>query len=181
MTCAATSKDGDRQVAFADDITIYEFPIVIGDNPAVSSGCPITIGWKCQKKDVRNLEFYEYLRRTERRKDRQNLKMPMDQRSQLLLRSGCSVEKIAKAALKAEQAKDERLETLRKIGWDNFAMAIETTGKVPKGIFKASIGMTGDLLNTTGGIFASTLGGVGKQLSRTFGTSKPKTIQARSA
>jgi hypothetical protein len=183
-------------VSFADQITIYEFPITIGDNPAVSAGCPITIGWKHQKKETRNLEFYEYVRRSERKADRQKLKIPVDKRGQLLLRSGYSIERIARATLKAEKAKEERMETLRKQGWDKFAAAIESSGKIPQGIFKASIGMTGEILSTTGDIVlstggrlvntggtivASTLGGVGKQLSRTFGSTKPKTLQARSA
>lgn len=44
------------------DVEIYEFPNVLGDNPAVSEGAPLTIGWKHTKKETIDIEYYEYLR-----------------------------------------------------------------------------------------------------------------------
>jgi hypothetical protein len=190
------TNSGKKQVCFGDTIVIYEFPIIIGDNPAVSSGCPVTIGWKPMSKDARNLEFFEYIRSEERRRNSKNLKIPADIRGQILLKSGYSIERIAGATLKADKIKEERFETLRKQGWDKFAIAIEQTGRLPAGIMKAALGTTGDILsstgdlvkatggriaNTSGNIVASTIGGVGKQLSKTFGNTKQKTVQARSA
>ena len=43
---AADADDGDRptgRILFGD-VTVYELPLRIGDNPAVSSGAPIRVG-----------------------------------------------------------------------------------------------------------------------------------------
>jgi hypothetical protein len=37
-----------RVVSFCDDVSILEFPYTLGDNPACSSGAPITIDWTPQ-------------------------------------------------------------------------------------------------------------------------------------
>lgn len=170
-----------KRVQFAKDLVIYEFPIEIGDNPVVSSGCPIAMGRKHHSKEVKNFDFYEISRHKEQKRSIKKLTIPVERRCLILLRSGYSIEKIAKATLKAEQVKLGRIETLRKSGWSNFAMALEAGGKIPKGILKSALGTTGDIIQNTmatGGMF---IGGVGKQLSKTFGSSKPKTLQARSA
>lgn len=56
------------------DVTIYEFPNILGDNPAVSNGgSPITIGWKCQSMNTVDVEFYEYVRQSHPRRSRRDL------------------------------------------------------------------------------------------------------------
>lgn len=192
------------RVSFGDEITIIEFPIAIGDNPAVSAGCPITMGRKPLCKDVRNLEFYEYYRNIDKKKrDSRQLKIPVEKRGQMLLRAGFSIDAIAKATLKAEKIKEERMETLKKQGWDSMAQLLQNTGKIPKGIMKAALTTTGgvggvvlatrgrlvdaggSIVNTTGSIGGSIMGGLGsagRQLSKAMlGTAEPKTMQARSA
>jgi hypothetical protein len=182
-------------VVFADEITIYEFPIQIGDNPAVSTGCPITIGWKLVRKDTRSMEAHEYAKKSERRQRREPTRarrIPPEVRGQILLQAGFSVQAIAQAALAAALVREDRMETLRKQGWDRVAGVLEQTGKLPKGIVRATLGTTGDILSTTGDLVLATgglmvnttmvgLGSAGRQISKTFGNAKPKTVQARSA
>jgi hypothetical protein len=186
-------------VDFAIEVTIYEFPLQIGDNPAVSAGCPITIGWKPIRKDVRCLEVYEFQKRVERKKKNRPehtasrvKRIPSDKRGQLLLQAGYTIHDIAAATLSADRVKEQRMDTLRKHGWDRFATILDQTGKLPSGIMKATLGTTGDILSTTGDLVLATggllvnttmtgLGSAGRQLSKTFGNTKPKTMPARSA
>lgn len=51
-------RDSNSKVAF-DDITIYNFPIDIGDNPACREGCPIRLGDKLIWKSKVDLNSYE--------------------------------------------------------------------------------------------------------------------------
>lgn len=183
----------NKEFRFAELITIHEFPIILGDNPSCSSGAPIQIGWKAYQTTTRNLELFEFIRWDERRSDRKHLIIPVEQRGQLLLRSGYTIDQIANATVKADEIKEQRQGTLRKQGWDRMAMVLETTGKIPKGIMRGVLGTTGDIISTTGDIaktlvntggkvVSATVDGLastGRRMSKTF--SKPETIQARSA
>merc|ERR1711935_563250 len=81
------------------DLTIIEYPIILGDNPACT-GCPITIGWDPIGKHTRNLELYEYTR-TQSRLSRRKLVIPVQKRSQMLLDAGYTQDQIIKRALNA--------------------------------------------------------------------------------
>lgn len=102
----ATSK----KVTFGD-LTIIEFPIILGDNPACS-GCPITIDWEPMRKHTRNLELYEYTR-TQSRHNRRRLVIPVQKRSQMLLDAGYTQEQIIKRALVMAKIKNQREETVK--------------------------------------------------------------------
>ena len=53
-------------VAFGD-VTILEFPIILGDNPGCSGGAPITIGWKpCGMPETHDVDMYEYMVKKEK-------------------------------------------------------------------------------------------------------------------
>lgn len=147
--------------------------------------------------EIKNFEFYEYAK-VEKQQQRQSSKksskskrllMPVDKRSQLLLKSGYSLHAIANATLKADTIKQERFETLRKSGWNNF---VHKSGTLPAGLLRAALGTTNDL-------FSSGAGMLNKQLSKAFGGNgggssngatksksqtanrEPKTLPARSA
>jgi hypothetical protein len=193
----------NKHVRFGDKLTIVEFPMTIGDNPSVSAGCPVALGRKPIRKDVRNLEFYEYCRQSERRTDKKQLKLPVEQRGHILLRAGYSIESIAEATLAADKVKEERLETLKKQGWDGVAAFVADSGKIPKGIMKAALTTTGgvggvvlatgglladaggSIANTTGAIGGGIIGGIGsagRSLGkRLIGTPKQHTTRAASA
>lgn len=182
-----------KHVTFASTLSIFEFPIIIGDNPAVSAGCPITMARKHQFIEEKNFEIHEDTKQKKQRNQNQKknkrsssnnnnsskrLLIPVEKRSQLLLKSGHSMRDIAMAILKVETIKEERLETLRKSGWENF---IHESGKLPKGLIKAALGTTNDWISSGAGLLS-------KQLNKAFGgsnptstNSKPKTLQARSA
>lgn len=55
------------------NITIYELPMRIGDNPAVSSGAPIRLGGKPVSVWTTDLDSYEAVQVGRRRKKRDEL------------------------------------------------------------------------------------------------------------
>jgi hypothetical protein len=106
-----------QRVAFANDITIIEFPMMIGDNPSVSSGAPIQIGWVPQSTITRNLDMYEHFREGKRRHD-EKLIMKVPERLNILLRAGYSLEDIVAAAMTADSIQKRIIENLKKKqGW----------------------------------------------------------------
>jgi len=128
----------EKRVSFGD-ITIREYPMELGDNPACSCGVPITIGWEPQSTCVQSLEVYEFRRRKagERRKSRKRLLMPVQKRGKLLLKAGYSLEAMAAALMEVEQVKKSRTENfLQKQGWDRFTMMIQNVN----GAFRRTTG-----------------------------------------
>ena len=52
-----------KQVLCWGDLTVYEFPMMLGDNPSVSDGPPLTIDWKHTNEHVFDIDYFEYMRR----------------------------------------------------------------------------------------------------------------------
>lgn len=55
-----------KKVCF-DDVQIREFPFILGDNPGVSKGAPLSIDWKHQHEDVTDIDVFEHCRAPVRR------------------------------------------------------------------------------------------------------------------
>ena len=110
-----------------------EFPIVLGENPAVSSGAPIELGWQLVKVYTRELQLYEYLRSDLRTRDRKSLTIPVSHRTQLLLDSGYSLEDISAAVQRAEVVQRQRSDSMKNADTtgDRMLSLLETTGKLP--------------------------------------------------
>ena len=106
-----------RQVTFGD-LTIHEHPLQLGDNPACSSGAPLTIGWKAQATSTRNLDLYEYMR-NERRHGRK-LCIPVQERAHLLLEAGYTLIQIGDATMSVEEVKKQRFESLKGTNLERF-------------------------------------------------------------
>ena len=167
-------EDRDKAITFGD-VTVAEFGIEVGDNPACSSGCPVRVAW-VDKEDAQmmtmDLDMYEYCKSSssQPRRRRKALIMDVPTRAQMLLESGFSLEEIADATLKVEKIQKQRKESVAHNpppGWETIGNILETTGKLPKGILTA----TGNVVSTTGGILLNSVKAV----------VKPRTIQARSA
>lgn len=107
-----------KQVTFGD-LTISEFPLELGDNPACSSGAPLTIGWEAQNTAVRNIDLYEYMR-GERRHGRKQLTISVSDRAQLLLQSGYDINEIAAATMEVDEIKKQRAESMKGTNMERF-------------------------------------------------------------
>jgi hypothetical protein len=67
MTASTSSSSSFPKSVKFDQVFIHEFPLIMGDNPAVSKGAPLTIDWQPIAHDVIDVDIYEYLRGPERR------------------------------------------------------------------------------------------------------------------
>jgi hypothetical protein len=68
-----TGMSGEKKSVCWGDLTVYEFPNLLGDNPAVSEGAPLTIGWMHDSVDVVAIEYHEYLRQRRPRRRRKDM------------------------------------------------------------------------------------------------------------
>lgn len=65
------------------DLVIFEFPNILGDNPGVSEGAPLELGWKHESESVVAIEYYEFLRQSRPRRRRKDLIMSSGARDTL--------------------------------------------------------------------------------------------------
>ena len=70
----------EKRVSF-HEIEILEFPTILGDNPAVSSGAPIALGYDLVGRTTVAVDVYEQHRG--KRKHRKKLVLPVDARARL--------------------------------------------------------------------------------------------------
>jgi hypothetical protein len=72
-----------RRVVFGR-IEIKEYSYMLGDNPSVSDGAPLTIAWKSQRKVVFEVEYYEaYHPSPVRRGKTTGLRLSVSQRAEM--------------------------------------------------------------------------------------------------
>ncbi len=70
----------DKEVNF-QQIEIFEFHYILGDNPACTAGCPIALGTELVDKSKYDVDFYENHRG--KRKNRKRLMIPVPTRAQM--------------------------------------------------------------------------------------------------
>lgn len=101
-----------RRVSFAS-VEIAEHARLLGDHPDVSSGAPITIDWKAQRRVSLDFEDYESCRETNRR-SREEMIIPNFERRQMLKHWGYSNKEIDEASRAARDTKKKRAETIKR-------------------------------------------------------------------
>lgn len=100
--------------------TIYEFPVVLGDNPAVSGGSPLTIGWKHIDQDTIDLDFLEF---SKKRRTKKQLLMKAGERDLYLLSLGYTLEQLMKISEECKSIRDSRRENMKlNDNWANKLM-----------------------------------------------------------
>ena len=117
-----------HQSPYFDTITIYEFPISIGDNPAAREGCPVALSSKCMHKETLDVDTYEMMREG-RRRNGKNLYLPVEDRAAMLLSRGYSLDKIVKRVLEMEEIKKSRSESCKLTGRERMTGAIDAAGR----------------------------------------------------
>ena len=111
-----------------DTVTIYEFHLSIGDNPATREGCPVSLSTKCIHKETLDVEMYEHIREGKRRKSK-SLYIPVEDRAAMLLSRGYSLDKIVKRVLEMEEIKKSRSESLKMGGLERMNVLIDSAGR----------------------------------------------------
>lgn len=140
-----------RSVGFGN-ITIHEFPIIIGDNPAVCSGPPVTIDWapvydnenddgdtydcyNCKHRpSVVSVDDYEKHRPTPRVKS--ELNMPPSYRTELLRRQGYSRREILHGSKTAAVIRGRRRRTNETM---HFSAVHELLERIQRSILNATV------------------------------------------
>ncbi|KAG7339757.1 hypothetical protein IV203_025436 [Nitzschia inconspicua] len=141
----------NRSVSFVD-VTIYEFPLRIGDNPACTAGCPIALASKHQsiRKSSISSDDEDVTRTTEtsmtKRRSR-DLVIPSDIRTKLLLEQGYDLQRIVKTTEAILKIQEQRRESLQKTSWEGVKSFFQASGsgkttfKMPLTINRASATM----------------------------------------
>ena len=133
---------GNKAVSFGD-VTVLQFPVVLGNNPAVSAGCPIEIGWEHIAEEIQKLEIYEYMREGQRRSDRKRLVISVLDRAKLLMRAGYSLEEISGAVLIVQELQRQRAESLKGTAGEAFKDLVGKTGKLPMSMVRGVLRLGG--------------------------------------
>lgn len=103
------SPSTDRRRVIFKNILIREYPICVGDNPSVSVGAPITIGWDYDPPLVCSIDDYE-----EHKPDKRNmaeLRIPPTGRNEMLKRLGFSLREIQEGKKTATIGRNKRKQT----------------------------------------------------------------------
>ena len=111
-------------------IHVREHPIILGDNPAVSSGAPIQIDWDAQCDAIHHIDYYELIRLQERRTQRKEFLLPVGVRARMLLTAGYTIHEIAGATVEANACKISRYESAtRQDNWERIDFLKNVAGK----------------------------------------------------
>ncbi|CAJ1968948.1 unnamed protein product [Cylindrotheca closterium] len=111
--CEDSLQSPDHHVSF-DMIEILEFPLEIGDNPSVFDGPPVQIGWTPENSKVLRLDIYEVFR--PKRRNRFEMFMTTDERTESLLHRGYTDDEIRQAASESARIQEQRFQSARKRG-----------------------------------------------------------------
>ena len=161
-----------KQVSFGE-LTIREYPMVLGDHPNVSSGAPIQLGWKPQAEVTHNLELYEYCKAAEddALTNKKASRIPVEKRGLILLQAGYTPEEIGRAAVQADFIKRRRAETAQTCEKaDRGNVFSEMSSKIPQEMILGAMSLPMDILEATG-----------RAINTRFVKPIRKTVQARTA
>jgi len=131
---ASATPDLQRKGVTFGTVQVREHPIILGDNPSVSSGPPITISWNHDPATVATLPLDEYessrhtlQRRRHLEKKRQNqMKVPHVVREELLREAGHTRREMKRATREADAIKEKRLRSALQ---GSVAMKLEEMGQ----------------------------------------------------
>mmetsp|Transcript_24781 Transcript_24781/g.60878 ORF Transcript_24781/g.60878 Transcript_24781/m.60878 type:complete len:145 (-) Transcript_24781:178-612(-) len=124
-----------KQVAFST-CTIQEYPVILGDNPACANGVPITLGWEPVQSSTTEVELHDFMRAKQRRHGKE-LILPVQDRTQMVMSAGATMEEVADIVLQVDQIRKERAETFNTSDFgEKMQVFQEKLERLPKGIAK---------------------------------------------
>ena len=103
--------DSSGSVRF-EKLTFRNYPVVLGDNPSITSGPPISLDW--QHGASYELSVEEYERSRPPRRDKKNMVLPKSVRQEWLLSEGYSRGEMREAEKVALREQKNRLQTAKK-------------------------------------------------------------------
>eukprot|EP00592_Proboscia_alata_P004448 CAMPEP_0194377292 /NCGR_PEP_ID=MMETSP0174-20130528/30211_1 /TAXON_ID=216777 /ORGANISM="Proboscia alata, Strain PI-D3" /LENGTH=179 /DNA_ID=CAMNT_0039158545 /DNA_START=36 /DNA_END=575 /DNA_ORIENTATION=- len=111
-------------------LEIREYARVLGDNPACSSGPPVSLGWEHSPEDI-EVSIDEYEKRNPYKRLPKELLLPRTTREQMLRDGGFTRSDVVRATKCATLLKKSRKKSNSRIGTDRMEERIE--GVVRKG------------------------------------------------
>ena len=118
--------------------TFREYPMVPGDNPTVTRGPPVSLGWKHISEVTYNIHEYEHAKRGDRVRQHIEMKMPPNVRIGILRGSGYDWKQIQASTKAANIARRQRTRTIERLRHDKFDENIEKVTRGFKNMFKKS-------------------------------------------
>ena len=123
-----------RSVRFSSSILVHEHGMILGDNPAVGEGLPLTITWERQRRKKYSLDEYEE-RRVKRNRNRNRqaeeqakskkggrcshyFKLGVERRAELAMIGGCSLEEMGNTVAEIKEIQKERAKSGKKSNWE---------------------------------------------------------------
>mmetsp|Transcript_1480 Transcript_1480/g.1592 ORF Transcript_1480/g.1592 Transcript_1480/m.1592 type:complete len:247 (+) Transcript_1480:124-864(+) len=126
--------DTDRILTVTfNTVKVREYPIILGDNPSVSEGPPLSIDWVYIDVDEFDVEEYETTRPSRRGTPEMNI--PASIRIDTLKRSGFTTKDIYQRVKEVKQVKQRRLETTTMLYRSDMNENIEKTKRRFSNIF----------------------------------------------
>lgn len=96
-----------------NEVEIFEFPYMLGDNPSVSLGPPISMAHTHQDRFSVDLIAYDEAKETIHRRSTQEMRMDQMLRMHILQSSGHSLQDIMQATVEAQNARELRHQSVQ--------------------------------------------------------------------
>lgn len=112
-----------------DSVAINYHKMILGDNPAVSDGAPVTIGWDAHEMEVVDVECFEATR-PKKAKKLSSLKLAVEDRAAILLENGYTIKQLAKTLQQVEEIQRQRAQSCEMSKWDRLNEFAESSGKI---------------------------------------------------
>lgn len=111
------------------NVRIREYPMTVGDSPAVSSGVAVTLGWDPLEQGSQVVEVDEYEDSRPDRRAMGQMRIPAHERREILHRSGHSMKEIHHGLKASNIAKRQRTKTLGTLHMQPFEEMREKTSR----------------------------------------------------
>lgn len=124
-----------------DSVAINYHKIILGDNPAVSDGAPVTIGWDAHDVEIIDVDCFEATR--PKAKKLSSLKLAVEDRAAMLLQNGYTIKQLAKTLQQVEEIQRQRAESCEMSKWDRLLNEFaQSSGKIFRKMTKLTPGVT---------------------------------------
>ena len=120
------------EVSFST-VEVREYPMILGDNPAVSEGPPMEIGWTHHDEQLWNFDVFEKTR--PQRRSYLEMNVPMNIRIQILQRNGESYKSIIQRSKAVKAMRIKRLETTQQLYKAKNQERMEKVGRGLRNMF----------------------------------------------
>ena len=111
------------------NVRIREYPMTVGDNPAVSSGVAVTMDWDPLEQGSQVVELDEYEDSRPDRRAMAQMRIPPNERREILRRSGHSMKEMQRGIKASNIARRQRAKTLGTLHMQPFEEMREKTSR----------------------------------------------------